>query len=143
MATPYSEVDNRFLEKIEDKMFFNMSNEDMQKTLDMYKVSAGIKFKQCPKIADRDDEARVYNQTLTDEEVEILALLMVVEWVRPRINSIEVLESTMSTRDYQTFSNANHMKALQTMIVNTLREVDRLIVSYTYSENDPNELGEG
>ncbi|HSH35656.1 hypothetical protein [Schnuerera sp.] len=140
MATPYSVIDNSFLNKITDDLILTMTDEEIQDMIDSYRTSAGAKFKQCNKLSDRDDDLRQYNQTLTDEEIEILANLMVLEWLKPRINSIEVLKPSMSTKDYRTFSNAKHLDSLLKLKKETLAEIDSLIVSYTYSENSLNDL---
>lgn len=142
MGTPFVVVDNVFLDKITDNMFINMTAENIQKTLNSYRRSAAVKFKQCKKLRNRDLVEATYDETLTDEEVEILSSLMVIEWLKPRINSIELLEPTMSTKDYQAFSNANHLNSLQGLYRETIRDVDRLIVAYTYSENSLDGLGE-
>lgn len=143
MGTPFSDVDNLFLEKISDDMLLSMRPEDIQAMLDNYRRSAGVRFKLCPKTSDRDLEERKYNQELTDEEQEILANIMVIEWIKPRINSIELLETTMSTKDYQTFSNANHLRSLQALYNGVTTDIDRMIVSYSYSENNLESLGGG
>lgn len=142
MGTPYSTVDNVFLDKITDDMLLSMSNENLLKTLNTYRRSAAAKFKQCPKMGTFDRDRAAFEQELTDEEIEILSNLMVIEWIRPRINSIELLEPTMSTKDYQAFSNANHLNSLQGLLKATIKDVDRLIVSYTYSENNLDRLGD-
>lgn len=143
MSTPYAAVDNLFLSKITDDMLLSMSNEGVQRLLDGFRFSAGTRFKKCQKISKRDETLRVYIETLTDEELEIMANLMVLEWIKPRVNSIELLEPIMSTKDYQTFSNANHLNALQTLLSATKREVDRMMVSYSYSVNSLDSLGGG
>ena len=141
MATPYSIIDNSFLNKITDDFLLTMDDEDLQELIDMYRFSANIRFKQCNKLMDRDEDLRQYNQALTDEEIEILANLMVLEWLKPLINSIEVLKQGMSTKDYQMFSQANHLKELMVLRKETNAEINRLIVSYTYSSNKLDDLG--
>lgn len=141
MPTPYSIADNSFLSKITDDLLLTMTDESLEKTIDNYRNSAGVKFKKCPKLLDKDDVLRQYNSTLTDEEIEILANLMVLEWLRQRINSIELLKQSMSTRDYSMYSQANHIDSLIKLRKETLADVDRLIVSYTYSNNDLSNLG--
>lgn len=141
MATPYSVFDNRFLNKITDDLLLTMTDENLEKTIDMYRNSASVRFKQCNKFISQNDELRQYDSTFTDEEIEIVANLMVLEWLRQRINSIELLKQSMSTKDYKTFSNANLLDSLINLRKQTLADVDRLIVSYTYSENNLSNLG--
>lgn len=140
MNTPFAVVDNLFLSKITDDMFLSMEEADVQILLDSYRFGANVKFKKCKKLSDRDEELRVYNQKLNDEELDILSNFMVLEWIKPRINSIELLEPSMSTKDYQTFSNANHINSLQALLASTRRDVERMMVSYTYSDAAISEL---
>ena len=69
MATPYSVIDNLFINKITDSSLLTMTDEFIEKTLDQYRFSAGVRFKQCKKLSDRNEELRQYNQDLTDEEL--------------------------------------------------------------------------
>ena len=141
MSTPYAVVDNSFLNKITDDLLLTMTDEYLEKTIDSFRVSASIKFKQCPSLLNRDDVLRQYNSTLTDEEVEILSNLMVLEWLKQRINSIELLKQNMSLKDYHMYSQANHLDTLLKLRKDTSSDIDRLIVSYTYSNNNLSDLG--
>ena len=141
MSTPYAVVDNSLLNKITDDLLLTMPDEYLEKTIDSFRVSASIKFKQCPSLLNRDDVLRQYNSTLTDEEVEILSNLMVLEWLKQRINSIELLKQNMSLKDYHMYSQANHLDTLLKLRKDTSSDIDRLIVSYTYSNNNLSDLG--
>ncbi len=141
MSTSYDVVDNSFLNKITDDYLLTIPDEELQRMIDNFRTSASVKFKQCSKIQNKDKTSREYTETLTDEEVEILANLMVLEWLRQRINSIELLKQTMSTKDYQMYSQANHLKSLMDLKKMTEAEVSRMIVSYTYSNNSLSLLG--
>jgi len=141
MATPYSVVDNSFLSKLTDDYLLDMPEEDLQTLIDGYRNSASIRFKQCKKLDEKNDDLRQYNENLTIEEIEILANLMVLEWLKPLINSIEILKQNMSTKDYRMYSQANHLKELQALRSNTIAEIDSLIVSYTYTSDKLNDLG--
>lgn len=52
-------------------------------------LSAAIpKFRRCKTdLSQRDDELLEFNNDLLENEIEILALLMVNEWLEPQINS--------------------------------------------------------
>lgn len=141
MSTPYYVVDNSFLNKITDDYLLTLIDENLYKLIGDYRTSASIRFKQCKKLQDRDDELKQYNQTLTDEEIEILANLMVLEWLKPQINSIETLKQTMSLKDYKMYSQSRHLDSLISLKKLTSAEIDSLIVSYTYSNNSLDDLG--
>lgn len=140
MATPYSVFDNRFLNKITDDLLLTMSDEGLERTIDMFRMGATVRFKQCDKFSVRDNELRVYEADFTDEEIEIVANYMVLEWLRQRINSIELMRYNMSTKDYKTFSDAEKLKVLLSIKNDIESETDRMIVSYTYSENSLSQL---
>ncbi len=140
MATPYSVIENSFLNKITDDLLLSMVDEDIEAMLDSYRVSASVMFKQCAKLSDTDDVKRVYSTTLTNEEIEILANLMVLEWLKQRINSMELLRMGMSTKDFRTYKQSEHLNSLLALKKDTLGAVDRLIVSYTYSKNKLSDL---
>ena len=74
MPTPYYIIDNSFLNKITDDYLLTMRDEYLQELIDGFRISSSVKFKQCSKLLDRDDNLKQYNQTLTDEEVEILEI---------------------------------------------------------------------
>lgn len=141
MATPYSVIDNLFLSKITDTSLLTMPEEHLRKILDQYRFSANVKFKVCKKLLDRNEELRQYNQDLTDEEIEILVNYMVLEWLTPQVNAIRNLEPVMTTKDYKVYSNAQHLETLLKMKQDIARNVDQLMVSYTYSENNLDALG--
>ncbi len=141
MATPYSVIDNLFISKITDNSLLTMADEFIEKTLDQYRFSAGVRFKKCKKLSDKNEELRQYNQDLTDEEIEILTNYMVLEWITPRINAIRNLEPVMTTKDYKVYSQANFLDSMLKLKNSTLEDVDRLMVSYTYSENNLDSLG--
>lgn len=140
MATPYSVFDNRFLGKITDDLLLTMSDEGLERTIDMYRNSATVKFKQCDKFGNRDDELRLYGADFTNEEIEIVASYMVLEWIRQRVNSIELMRYNMSTKDYKTFSDAEKLNVLLRIKKDIESEANRMVVSYTYSENTLSEL---
>lgn len=140
MSTPYYVIDNSFLNKISDYYLLDMEDEDAQELIDGYRNSASVKFKKCKKLLNKDDELRQYNDTLTDEEIEILSNLMVLEWLKPQINSMDLLKQSMSTKDYTIYSQANHLEALMQLKKDIKAEVDKLIISYTFSNNSLDDL---
>ena len=74
------------------------------------------KFRKCKNnLNDRDDILEQFNMTLFDEDIEILANLMVIEWLRPQVNNLELLKQALSSKDFNISSQANHLKELQAL----------------------------
>lgn len=89
MATPYSKIYDRALAKITDYDLAVLPEDDVQLMLRGWLDSSIAKFRKCESdLSDRDDELNAFNIDLVDEEIEILALLMVCEWLEPQINSV-------------------------------------------------------
>lgn len=132
MATPYSKIFNLFLNnKISDTFLVSLDKEDVEEILKNLLVSAIVRFRKCKKdLNNRNDELGEFNIDLSDDEIEILACLMVLSWLEPQINSIELLKQTLSTKDYKLYSQANHLKELLELRKENSIEVDRLIKNY-------------
>lgn len=133
MATPYSTVETKFLSKISDRYLLTMDAEDLQAMIDNYRESAEVSFKKCSKLIDKDDTLHQYNQTLTNEEVDILSDAMVVEWSYPTVNSIENLKMRMTTKDYTAFSQAKMIDSTLAFIKQTEIRTKRKISSYIWT----------
>jgi hypothetical protein len=142
MGTAYSEIYNMFEEKINDYDIAKLISDGYQSTVDAmylsYLKTAISKFKAYSKsdLADRNDTTLVFTETLTDTEIDILSLLMVLEWIRPLINRVTLLKQALNNTDFRQFSQQAHLKELINLKKNTKEEIDGLIVEFTYVEND-------
>lgn len=86
--TSYDAIYQRFLNKITSFRILELSDSDVQEMMSMWLTSAISKFRKCKSdLSKRDDEILEFEEDLLDEEQEILALLMVNEWLEPQINS--------------------------------------------------------
>jgi len=139
MATPYTTINVSFLNKISDAYLITMADEELATQLLKFLNSAVPKFKKCKQnLSTRDVSG--FTVTLTDEEIEILANLMVMEWLRPQVNNLEVLKQSLGSKDFQQFSQANHLKELQSLRKETQSEISKLIVDYSYNNNSLDDL---
>jgi hypothetical protein len=134
--TSYNEIYNTFLGKISDYDFLELPKEEVETIMKNYLKSAIVWFTSCRQdLSDRDDVLEQLNITLTDEEIEILGTLMIIEWLKPRINTTENLKQHMSTKDFQMFSQANHLKELKDLKKDCMRESQQLMSRYSYSKD--------
>ena len=158
MGTPFTKVYNRFLGKITDDMYIELTPEDTIKDLQNLIIDAipGFEFprknlmdyeiKTAVKREDElvpddfvigvvwgtipEDNAQIPNviieqssfaAELTDEEINILALLMMCAWVNRQVASIENTRMKFTSSDFKMTSQANHLSKL----MNLLAEVQR------------------
>lgn len=134
MATPFSNINERFLNKISDYSFLSMSYEEFDQRLFGLMNAATPRFKRCKKdLSQKSDTA--FDADLTEEEEEIISTQMVVEWLRPQINNIELLKQHLSSKDWSMYSQANHLKELRELKSDTETEAGRMMIDYSYTEN--------
>ena len=100
MATPYSIVYDRALAKLTDYDLAFVPDDDLQLMLRGWLNSAIAKFRKCASdLSDRDDELNTFNVDLVDEEIEILAIMIAVEWLQPQITSCLVTNQMFSGKE--------------------------------------------
>ena len=158
MGTPFTKVYNRFLGKITDDMYIELTPEDTIKDLQNLIIDAipGFEFPrknlmdwEIRTAVNREDEllpddfvigvvwgtipeddAQIPNviieqssfaAELTDEEINILALLMMCAWVNRQVASIENTRMKFTSSDFKMTSQANHLS----IMMNLLTEVQR------------------
>ena len=113
MATSFETIIDRFLGKITDDMYLELTPEDTIRDAKQFLVDA-IPYFEFPRFAlyDYNEELEEYNVELTDEEINILALLMKTAWLERQINSVEVTRMKYSGSDFKMTSQANHLSKL-------------------------------
>lgn len=133
---PFSVVYDSFLSKITDDMYMELSELDTYRLLQELLISALPKF-EFPKhlleyeIETFDDfttycgvesnnkevPAYIYNyghftQDLTQEEVNIIATYMIVEWLGQQLANIENVRMKYTGTDFKMSSQANHLSKI-------------------------------
>ena len=139
-TTSFSLVYDSFLSKITDDMYLELTELDTFRMLEQLLLSAIEKF-EFPRVNlwnyeffeavdettyngaqsnNQDVIAIIYNQghfntTLTHEEINILAVYMIVEWLSQQLASVENTRMKYSGSDFKFTSQANHMQKLLQM----------------------------
>lgn len=159
MGTPFTKVYNRFLGKITDDMYIELTPEDTIKDLQNLIIDAipGFEFprknlmdyeiKTAVKREDEllpddfvigvvwgtipEDDAQIPNVIieqssfaveLTEEEINILALLMMCAWVNRQVASIENTRMKFTSSDFKMTSQANHLSKLMNLLAEAQRQ---------------------
>ena len=125
--TSFTSVYDRFLAKITDDMFMELTKEDTYRLLQDLLLSALYKF-EFPRVDIMDytinkeeDESgnekitAYFNNQLTSEEINIIATYMVVEWIGQQLASVEITRMKYSGSDFKFTSQANHLAKLLAM----------------------------
>lgn len=135
MATPYSELYDVFWSQVTDPTLLSMDTTDAIKQRLL--LNAIPQFRRCKQdLTNRNDTTFTFIITLTDEEKLILGILMVNEYLKSQITSIDKIRQVMSNKDWSITSQANHLQQLMALRQDVKKEVDDLIVAYTYNNAD-------
>jgi hypothetical protein len=162
-TTPFSMVYDSFLSKVTDDMYMELTELDTYKMLEQLLVSAIAKF-EFPRVDLNDYEliyidymdeyegeesdgnevpAAIYNGgyfncELSKEEINILAIYMIVEWLGQQLASVENTRMKYSGSDFKFTSQANHMQKLLTIKQDYEREGFHLQRLYKRRKADKN-----
>jgi len=134
LATPYSDVFAVFTNKISDYDFADKDVGDLEEIFIGYLKSSIVRFRVCQQdLSDRNDVTQEFNENLTEEEVEILANLMIVEWLNPRIQTTLLIAQSLSSRDARMYSQAAQLREVITLRDKAKTEAQQLMSAYSYS----------
>lgn len=148
MGTLFASVYNRFLGKITDDMYMELTPQDTIKDLQNLLIDAipGFEFPRKSLeytilerpidknsiniqgfiIKDVDgngyEDASSFISTLSSEEINILAILMMNSWLQRQITTIENIRMKYSGTDFKMTSQANHLAKLLTLLNETQRQ---------------------
>ena len=111
--TSFSSVFDTFLSKITDDMYMELSEEETLPLQEELLMSALPHFEFPRKdIFNFDRENQVFNVDLSLEEINIIAVYMMVEWFSIQLASVEMTRMKYSGSDFKFTSQANHMSKL-------------------------------
>ena len=159
MATSFTTVYNRFLNKITDDMYMELTPADTVKDLQRLLIDAipGFEFPRknlnnytidietiredeiteddfvigilWDDLIDSEEqvplavvEHSTFNDNLTSEEINILAILMMIGWVQRQVTSIENTRMKYTGADFKMTSQANHLSKLLTLLTECQRQ---------------------
>ena len=137
MATPYETIYTRCLSRITDPSLVMLPEEDLEKMLYGWMLSAIAKHRKCTHdLSNRDEKEKRFNVDLTDLEQEILSILMVREWVSQQLHSITLTLQVFSGKETKYYSQSQHIAELRAMDEELRLEAQKLSRDYTYTDNE-------
>lgn len=127
MGTPFTAVYNRFLDKITDDLYMELTPQDTLRDVQSLLVGIIPNF-EFPRVNLYDytkseisitkngvTDNSTFNIDLTEEEINILSILMMDAWLQRQITSIENTRMKYSGSDFKFTSQANHLAKLLTL----------------------------
>lgn len=122
--TKFQDVFNIFFSKITDDMYMEFTKQDTEKIVEQLLMNA-IPMFEFPRVditVYHEEEGvdsqgklvfyKVFDNNLTQEEQNILAIYMVSSWIDQQLASVELTRMKYSGADFKFTSQANHMQKL-------------------------------
>ena len=135
MATPYEKVYSRFLNRTTDFNLAELDDYTLNEMLKSWLHSAIVNARTSSNLISRDDENEVFNNDLSDLDVELLAMGMTMAWLDQTLNSSELTLQFIGGKEEKYYSQANHIAELRAMREEIRLEMKRLHSYNTYTNN--------
>lgn len=114
--TALQSIYDEFLSSITDDMYMELTEAETSAMLfELFK--SALPWFEFPRfnLYDYDIDLEAYNPTLTQEEIKIISIYMIVEWIGQQLATIELIRMKYSGSDFKFTSQANHMHKLKDM----------------------------
>lgn len=143
-GTSYAEVYNSFLNRVTDDMFISWTKEETYEDIDSLLNIAITRFRMPREnlrsyiwTLDEDGfQIKQFTSVLSYETIDILALLMVREWINRQINTVRLTEMQYTGNDLKAINTKVQMEALAAIKKNTDVELTGAYHSYQYQYFD-------
>lgn len=132
--TEYYDIYVRFLSKVEDEYLASLDDEQMHRTLYPLLLSAINSFARLAEhnLRKRDERGRVFFETLSEDEIEVLAILMKPVWLERYINSSRKIEQQYYDAGIKTYSPNENLRNLTTLYQQYLADGRKALTEYSY-----------
>ena len=113
MNTKFETIYNRFFSKVTDDMYMELDKNQTESMVGELHLSA-LPWFEFPRVDlyNFNLEEKSYNIELSNEEINIIAVYMMVEWLTQQLVSVENTRMKYSGSDFKMTSQANHMSKL-------------------------------
>lgn len=133
MSTSFDIIKKRFFNKITDPDLASLLPDTIDSIVNEFLISATTRFQKCYKdINDYDTTLQQFNVDLNQVEIEILANWMVYEWTTQHTLRAELLQQSMSPKEYAMYSQANHLDKMLVLRQQLYNETNQMITDYSY-----------
>lgn len=137
MTTPFSTVYDQFMMIVTDyrlNELYNSSVPNFETYLSGFLIPAITDFKNCNQSLSYSSST--FSETLTVENVKILALLMKKYWLTKEIDDITQMNLHVTDRDFRVYSESQNMREKQNRLILELENLSQLLVDYGLVNTD-------
>lgn len=132
--TSYEKVYMRFLNSTTDFNLADLDDYTLNEMMKEWLHSSIVKTRTSNDLSHNDDD-EVFNNDLSDLDVELLAMGMRLAWLDQRINSTEYTTLFVGGKEEKFYSPSSQLSELRALRADTLREMQQLYTYDTYVSN--------
>lgn len=143
MSVSYDVFIGEFLAKIKDRDLLELSPHYRDETVIGYMKRAINGFKKNCKydfVTTRDDEMKAFLVEVPEDDLDeisdIISEGMVVQWLKPYVYRQELLENTLNTRDFSTYSPAELLMRVGNAYAKAQNDYKQMIREYSFNHGD-------
>jgi hypothetical protein len=107
---------------------YNASVSDFETYLSGFLIPAITDFKRCNQSLSYT--SLVFSETLSQENIKILAMLMKKYWLIKEIDDITQMNLHVTDRDFRTYSESQNMREKQNRLILELEQLSQTIIDY-------------
>jgi hypothetical protein len=137
LATPFSTIYDQFMQFVTDYRLlelYNSSVPNFETYLEGFLIPAITDFKNCRQSLLYSSSS--FSDTLTSENVKILALLMKKYWLTKEIDNITQMNLHVTDRDFKVYSESQNMREKQNRLILEKEALSQTLVDYGLDDTD-------
>lgn len=150
LTIPYDTFTGAFLAKITEYDILELDDNEREETVDGF-LKRTLSSSTLKKvfgdgfIVSLDDDKRElcvdgFEEESLDEFIDIISDGMLVQWLKPYVYKQELLENSLSTRDYSLYSPAELLMRVGNAYKKAQKDYLQAIREYSYNHGDLTEL---
>lgn len=136
-GTPFTSVYDLFMQLQNDYRLvalYQASETNFNIYLESWLLFAINKFSVCNQSL--AFSSQTFTETLTQENILMLAQLMVEFWLLKEINDITQMNLHVQDNDFKTFAESQNLKEKRDLLNVTRENLSQLLIDYSYKNND-------
>lgn len=141
MATPYEKVYQSFFSNITDYNLLELPEASLKENLNLWlKQGIAMATYSTERVNKLDDILEEFEETLNNNEIQMIAKLMVVVYINTYLFKEDILAQSLNSKDYRAYSPANQNKALRELKEHINTEATVLMSRSSYSVDNLNAI---
>lgn len=132
--TSISEVIDLFLMLVNDyklKQIFDLGN--LEQYAEPWLLLSTVDFNRVRDVPlDYDSVTKTFSETLSNEDMTVLAQLMVKYWLTKEVNDVLAMENILQDHDFTRHSEAQNLDAKRNLLIRQVEDCKQLLIQYGY-----------